>query len=235
MCARDWRGWVFAGIVSSIFGMGLGLLANVFQPQQRLTLWFSSPNDCGAVLAILSLLVIGCMVSVVDRHPKFNGCYEQIVLIGLAFLYVACNLGLGSTGSRGGALALFIGIVGMSFVRLGRLYTLYICIFSFSICFFFLYGPIQKRALVGFASDYSYACRADLLLASLCAIADRPWGLGGDNFGDWITGWYLQGRWANYLWEPLNQFIWTWSRAGLNGIHAPHARLKNQYFCRIST
>lgn len=159
---------------------------------ERLQLWFTSPNICASFLSMTVLLSVGIFLCCINRKPL---CF-RLIAFALGCAVIAQQILLSLTYSRGGYLALCLGLAFTCFFCRKK-WVLVFLLFFMIIIVLTSHGVdrIQSISEIG---EGSIRNRLLLWNGGTCIIANH-WlsGVGSpENAGNLYTGWY-QPLWLN--------------------------------------
>lgn len=165
----------------------------------RLRLWFENPNEAGALLALIALLVLGCALSL-------RGIWRLHAIL----LTPTCFYGVLMAESRGAVLAFALGAVAMTACWRWRLRNVRrLCLHGLAVVLaagavYLLFGKTRciSRLL---ELDVGNSMRLDMWLAALRMMVCAP-------LGWWSKAGTLYCEWFQSL--DINQVFWS-----LNNTH----------------
>ena len=178
-----------------------------FLGNERLQLWFYSPNVCAAFLAMTILLAVGIFLWLPRRH------WREFIPAGLlAVFIVGLELLLAKTYSRGGFVALLAGFVA-AWLLLRRRATVGFGLTAVGMVLLVSNGVDRVRSMAE-VSDGSIANRFRLWRGA-AGIIERHWLSGINAPGELYRAWYLPLSIDEHTRTMINDYLTLAAKYGI--------------------
>jgi hypothetical protein len=189
------------------------IISSLDPGRHRLSAWYPSPNDLGAVAG--SILVLASSILLfLDKYPYR---FANFILIGSwAAISVVLEIAIIGSCSRGGLFTVSVGLLLCSFsvhnklIRQSLAILLVGCIIGF-----FLHHKSSERLISQSSLYNSMDCRTSLWKSASAMIYDYPMGIGSGDFMEVSESWYLDHPRGIPLANPLNDYLYIFSENGI--------------------
>ena len=204
----------FSGVVVSAIGIAYKFLG-IMTYDNRLKIFWDSPNQLAMFLAVPFLIGMYCIVS--RRNPGAPPRFR----LGLGILLITTNLYL--TKSYGAWLALTIALAVIFWLKYGKIVQKkYLAIFAIILIIFLAWASIYKyKSIANLGERSSLASREMIWKSAGLMIENNPlFGIGPENFQEKYLEY--QKYFPPYLeWsapQPHDIFLAFWLESGMVGL-----------------